>query len=208
MTVVGYMFFTTLFFLVFLMYLSLFLIISFGLGLGKVLDMCRYYRYVFASCCFAPFSCSEKSEIIDMMYRFNSVLDEPYQFTDDDSDAFIEIYKNYRLWLMEKYMKNDFYFSKYKKSFSLSKKKGCQADTFFSVFGSSSRDFMFLAFTFAIFSEQTLESLGAFKATVVKDHKLFVLGKAYLSSLQMLCLAYPQKYNRYVNNAKDIVAAL
>ena len=131
---------------------------------------------------------------------FNQVLTGPFRVTRDDSLDFVGFYRDYRIWLLEKYMDPFFSFSSvYLDLSDIRKRYGRDPAAFKSVYGAVSNEELFFAQTFNDFSGSSLEGRSDSNLTA---HKM------RLGAVKMLLLAGFSNLDWVVEQEETIIRDL
>ena len=85
--------------------------------MSKMMDMAKYYKVVKYYCCFKDHVSTERQNIIGQITYLNMVLPQEIQIRNGEEKDFIDFYKAYRTFLLEKYMDDQFLFSAHYKSY-------------------------------------------------------------------------------------------
>ena len=144
-------------------------------------DKIKYYDIVRYCCCFRDSLTSEGQNILQKAVTFNKVLPGSFKITTVDSSDFIDFYRKYRIWLLEKYMDPNFSFSSVYLNLSDIRKRYRQdISAFESTYGAVSSDELFFAQTFNDFSGSFFEA---------NSEKTLVAHKMRLGAVKMLLLS-------------------
>lgn len=118
---------------------------------SKNYDMARYRDRVCYSCAFP-------NNQLDMAYYFNDVLKKPYLFTEGYGPEFVTYYREYRDWLLCKYFDRNVRFTReFPNYLSWKNRKHYDQKAFEEVYCAVSKEILFLAQTFYLFSKYDFE---------------------------------------------------
>lgn len=149
----------------FSIYLLFYLIIAIIVLADKYTYMKSEYDLVEHCCCFAPVNNLYSNEISEFVHKIcilNELLKEsPFLIFEDETTAFVEIYKKYRIWLLQRYMDKSFKVKyKYDDLFSISKKKYYNISAIEELYGGNARNNVFFAKSFCDFCKTSFDVQG------------------------------------------------
>ena len=178
--------------------------------MNKYLDLCRYYSRVEHYCCYNKryTGSSEFKEMISPLIDFEEVLEVKYRISPswdnwDREKVFYDIYKQYRDWLVRKYLDRFVFFSgRYENCFSVFHKKDWDIKSFQKVYGGGAKNALFLAQTFADFAvnENILKT--------EENNQSITAHKMYLASLCMLKLIGYRQYDGIIQYEKNLIDSM
>ena len=152
--------------------------------MSKKTDILTYYNRIQTMCCYRTTASSEIDNILQMAITFNQSLDDQFRINNHDTADFIAVYREYRGWLLERYISRYFYFSAICKNYlsvyyrlSPYYRKYINQKAFIQIYGGYSKEALFLAQTFSLFSEEIVND---------ESKKCPALLKMRLASLLML----------------------
>jgi hypothetical protein len=164
------------------------------------IDKIKYYDIVRYCCCFRDRLSSEGQNIMEKAVTFNQVLSGPFRVTEEDRLDFVGFYREYRVWLLEKYMDPFFSFSSvYLVLSDIRKRYGRDPAAFKSVYGAVSNEELFFAQTFNDFSGSFLEGHSNSHLTA---HKM------RLGAVKMLLLAGFSNLDWAADQEEEIISKL
>ena len=166
----------------------------------KKVDMLKFYDKVEYCCCYGDSAFDERSKIINQAIRLNHVLMDQYCICDDDNNEFINFYRKYRDWLVEKYInRQSFFTGKYIDCFSMKERKHWNIKEFKEIFVYGLEKELFFAQTFREFASKALQTEGTESLTT---HKMYY---GVLLILELVGIYY---YDWETSNEKEIIDAL